>query len=173
MLRLALATALMMAAPAAPPLPCPSPEARSATVMAGPPWISIESPPNPYNAETKGALLVVRVYHHGEAAFYPVSGSAEGLQNGVRQSVPLQFGQTSTPGMYTLKFTRPAAGAWLLMIRVGEDSDHGSATAVVSLDQSGQVSNVQVPSRKNGEWDIPRQLSEDEVAARLRSLPGA
>jgi hypothetical protein len=44
---------------------------------------------------------------------------------------------------------------------------------VVSLDQSGQVSNVQVPTRKNGEWDIPRQLSEDEVAARLRSLPGA
>jgi len=163
-----------MAAPAVSPLPCTGREAQPAShVAAGPPWISIESPPNPYNTETKGALLVVRVYHHGEAAFYPVSGTAEGLSNGKRQSVALNFGQTSTPGMYTLKFTRPRAGSWLLMIRVGEDSDHGTATAVVSLDQSGQVSNVQVPTRKEGEWLIPRQLTEDEVAARLRSLPGA
>lgn len=174
MIRFTIAAALMMAAPGLPSQPFSAMEAPPGTsALAGPPWISIESPPNPYNSETKGALLVVRVYHHGEAAFYPVSGTAEGLQSGRRQTVALHFGETSTPGMYTLRFDRPAPGAWLLLITVGEDAAHGAATAVVSLDPSGQVSNVQVPTRKEGAWNIPRQLTEDEVAARLRSMPGA
>src|SRR5882672_5817808 len=135
MIRLAIATALILAAPSASSEPAATTALPAGTfALAGPPWISIESPPNPFNSETRGALLVVRVYHHGEAAFYPVSGTAEGLQNGKRQSMKLEFGSTSTPGMYSLKFSRPSAGAWLLMIHVGEPGEHGQATAVVSLD---------------------------------------
>jgi hypothetical protein len=75
--------------------------------------------------------------------------------------------------MYSLKFTRPAAGAWLLMIHVGEPGDHGQATAVVSLDGDGAVASVQVPTRTQGDWLIPRELTEAEVAARLRAMTGA
>jgi len=174
MIRLAIATALILAAPSASSEPAATTALPAGTfALAGPPWISIESPPNPFNSETRGALLVVRVYHHGEAAFYPVSGTAEGLQNGKRQSMKLEFGSTSTPGMYSLKFSRPSAGAWLLMIHVGEPGEHGQATAVVSLDAEGQVSSVQVPTRQQGDWLLPRELSEAEVSARLRGLPGA
>ena len=37
--------------------------------FAGPPWISIEIPANPYNSTTRGAFCLVRVYHHGDAAY--------------------------------------------------------------------------------------------------------
>lgn len=174
MIRLAIATALILAAPSSSTEPAATAAMPAGTLaLSGPPWISIESPPNPYNSETRGALLVVRVYHHGEAAYYPVSGTAEGLQGGKRQSVKLQFGSTSTPGMYSLKFARPSAGAWLLMIHVGEDGDHGQATAVVSLDGNGQVASVQVPTKQEGDWLMPRELTEAEVSARLRGLTGA
>jgi hypothetical protein len=141
--------------------------------MAGPSWISIESPPNPYNPDTRGALLVVRVYHHNQTAFYPLSGTAEGLIAGKRQSVALSFVQTSTPGMYALKFTRPVPGAWLLMIHIGDNPEHNEGTAMVTLDSSGQVANVQVPTEQKGEYSFPRPVTEEEVATRLKSLAGA
>ncbi len=174
MFRLALASALILAVPpvsseSVAMLPVPP----GTFTLAGPPWISIESPANPYNSETRGALLVVRVYHHGEAAFYPVSGTAEGLVDGKRQSSKLSFGSTSTPGMYTLKYAKPESGTWLLIIHVGEDGQHGQATAVVSLGADGQVASVQVPTKKDGDYTLPRELSEAEVTARLKGMPGA
>ena len=165
------AAALLLALPTTRPCPAALPVVSSQ--MAGPPWISIESPPNPFNSETKGALLVVRVYHHGEAAFYPVSGTAEGLVEGKRQSSKLSFGSTSTPGMYALKFAKPNSGSWLLMIHVGEEGEHGQATAVVTLGVDGQVASVQVPTRKDGDYALPRELGEAEVTARLKAMPGA
>ena len=32
----------------------------------GPPWISIETPPNPYDAASRGAFLLVHTFHHGD-----------------------------------------------------------------------------------------------------------
>lgn len=139
---------------------------------AGPSWLSIESPPNPYNPETKGALLVVRVYHHNEVAFYPVTGTAEGLVNGKRQSVTLSFTQTSTPGMYALKFERPSPGAWVLMIHVGDNPEHNEGTAMVTLDAQGLVANVSVPTRTDGRYVWPRQIGADEVNAKLKAMVG-
>jgi hypothetical protein len=142
--------------------------------FAGPPWISIESPANPYNSETKGALLVVRVYHHGEAAFYPLTGTAEGLVDGKRQTVKLEFTGTSTPGMYALKFTKPSNGNWILVISVGKDRDeHGSATAVVTLGSDGTVASVQVPTRQEGQWLMPAVVTDADINARLKELASA
>ncbi len=147
---------------------------REARTFAGPPWISIESPANPYNSETKGALLMVRVYHHGEAAFYPLTGTAEGLVDGKRQTVKLEFTGTSTPGMYALKFTKPSNGNWILVISVGKDRDeHGSATAVVTLGSDGTVASVQVPTKQKGEWLMPAEVTDADINARLREMPSA
>ncbi len=57
--------------------------------FAGPPWISIEYPVNPYNSATRDAFCLVRVYHHGDVAYYPVEGRAEGLVDGGRRTVKL------------------------------------------------------------------------------------
>lgn len=148
--------------------------ARTAPTLAGPPWISIESPPNPFNSETKGALLVARVYHHGEAAFYPLTGTAEGMVNGKRQTLKLDFTATSTPGMYSLRFSKPAEGSWILVISVGKDRDeHGSVTAIVTLGTDGTVAGVQVPTKQEGQWLMPAAVSETDIDARLKAMGAA
>ena len=47
--------------------------------MFGPPWISIEYPPSPYDQTTRDAYLLVHAYHHGTPADYPARGTAEGI----------------------------------------------------------------------------------------------
>jgi hypothetical protein len=149
-------------------------DVREAPAFFGSPWISIESPPNPYNPETKGALLVVRVYHHGEVAFFPVNGTAEGLVDGRRQTVKLEFTGTSTPGMYALKFTRPSSGNWILVISVGKDrSQQGSVSAVVTLGSDGTVASVQVPSRLEGQWLAPQVVTDADINSRLKEMAAA
>ena len=165
------ALAILALALATSPVRADLPEAR---ILAGPPWISIESPANPYNPETKGALLVVRVYHHGEVAFYPLTGTAEGLVDGKRQSVKLDFTATSTPGMYALKFTKPSDGTWILVISVGKDRDeHGSVTALVTLGSDGTVASVQVPTKQQGQWLMPAEVTDADINARLKEMASA
>ena len=42
---------------------------------AGPLWISIELPGNPFDQTAKDAFLVVHAFHHGEPVAYPVAGN--------------------------------------------------------------------------------------------------
>ena len=136
---------------------------RPLAAHVGWPWISIEAPPNPYDQETRGALLVVRVYHHGNAAYYPLTGTAEGLVNGQRQSIPIQLAATSKPGVHAVRFQKPAEGKWILVFRLGGDQDHGTASAVVTLGSDGQVSSIRVPTRQDGDHVIPQAISSAEI----------
>ena len=52
----------------------------AASPVFGPPWISIETPPNPFDATSRGAFLVVHTYHHGDVVASGVNGSAEGIE---------------------------------------------------------------------------------------------
>ena len=136
--------------------------------FAGPPWISIEIPANPYSPATRGAFCLVRVYHHGDAAYYPVSGSAEGLVDGVRRSTALSFRETGMPGVYAVNFQPSKAGSWLLLLRVGEDKQHGSATVVVRLDRDGEIASAHVPTHQRDGWAIQDQISPADVDRMLR-----
>ncbi len=118
---------LAISVAAGPPPPAP----------VGPPWISLELPANPLDPETRDAALVVHAYHHGSPAGYPISGRAEGLVNGERRSVSLEFTATARPGVYALTQQWPAEGDWVLAIAVGEDAD---ASLFVELGPDGGVS---------------------------------
>ena len=136
--------------------------------LAGPPWISIETPVNPYDASTKDAFLLVHAFHHGTPVAVPVTGSAEGLVNGERKSIALQFTPTSRAGAFALKKQWGDAGVWTLVIAVHQhESD--LAQALVELGADGEVSRVQVPTRV-GERDFkfPRQVSLQDVDRGLR-----
>jgi hypothetical protein len=48
--------------------------------------------------------------------------------------------------------------------------DRGSeATAVVELGADGEVASVRVPTRRQGEWTIPVDVSMDDVERALRA----
>lgn len=135
--------------------------ALGASSMFGPPWISIETPPNPYDRASRGAFLVVNTFHHGDASAAGVTGTAEGLVDGARRSVPLSFDATSRPGSYALRKQWPTDGVWMLVINTGGRTD--GATAVVELGTRGEVASVRVPTRQQGEWTIPAQVTARDV----------
>lgn len=133
--------------------------------FAGPSWISVELPANPYIDGSRGAYLLVHLYHHGTALGLLPAGTAEGLVDGRRRSLPLEIARTGQAGVFAVRFTPEERGTWLLVLHGGE---HGNmASAVVSLRTDGTVAGVEVPTRKEGRWTIPVPVTDRDVNAML------
>jgi hypothetical protein len=145
--------------------------AATAFVRFGPPWISIEYPANPYDAASRGAFLLVHAFHHGTPVNFPVSGTAEGLVNGTRRTISLEFKDTSRPGVYALQKQWPAEGAWTLVLGVSQgEGEFNTVRAVVELAADGRVANVNVPTRRDATgYLIPGSVSMADVEAGLRA----
>jgi hypothetical protein len=136
------------------------------STAAGPPWISIEYPVNPLDQSMRGAFLLVHTFHHAEAVAYSVEGTAEGIVNGERRTIKLEFTETSRTGVYGLRRQWPAEGVWTLVIK-------GGATAVVELGADGAIASVNVPSRQERGWTIPTDVSMADIDKALRARAGA
>lgn len=144
-----------------------------AALVVGPPWISIEYPANPHDRANTGAMLYVHVFHHAQPIAYPLEGTAEGIVNGERRSIKLKFTETARPAVYGLSRQWPTDGVWTLVIKT-RTGDHGSeATAVVELGADGEIASVRVPTRRQGEWTIPTDVSMDDVDRALRARASA
>jgi hypothetical protein len=166
-----LASVACTAAVAATALRASPVAAASGAAVAGPPWISIEYPVNPFDRTTRGAHLLVHAYHHGTPVGHPVSGTAEGLVNGQRRTTTLRFETTSRTGVYALRKQWPSDGVWTLVITVTQgESDRGDvAQALVELASNGAVASVRVPTRQHAEGAFPRRLTSQEIEAAVRS----
>ena len=134
----------------------------------GPPWISIEYPPSPFDATTRDAFLLVHAYHHGTPMNFPVAGKAEGVVSGKRRSITLEFTRTSRQGVYALKKQWPAEGNWVLAIDVTQEGD-SKAGALVELSSAGDVVKVSVPTNRQDGWAIPRAITSAEIETALRN----
>jgi hypothetical protein len=133
------------------------------TASAGPPWIAIEYPANPFDRASRDAFLTVRTYHHGNLMAKTVTGTAEGVVNGKRQSMPLDIRPGSTAGTYAVRWQKPAAGRWVLVINSG-GGGVTDATAVVEVSPTGGVAGVTVPTRVVGNgWTSPRAVTAAEI----------
>ncbi|HEY7682798.1 MAG TPA: hypothetical protein VH879_09160 [Gemmatimonadales bacterium] len=146
--------------------------AAAAPALAGPPWISIEFPANPYNASTRDAFCVVHVYHHGDAAYYPVQGTAEGLVNGERRSVPLTLTDAGMPGVYAVRYRPETTGSWMLVFRVGAEGEYGSATALVVLGPDGRIISTTVPTSRRGKYLMPERVTAEAIDRLLHERAG-
>ena len=141
----------------------------TAAAHAGPPWISIEYPANPHHASTRGAAFLVRAYHHSQSINVPLRGVAEGIVDGKRTSHQLDITATNLPGVYAVRTPLPKQGTWLLALTLTEGKD-AHATALVSVDRSGRIVAVDVPSDQSRDgWVIPRAVTEQEIESRLRA----
>ena len=139
--------------------------ARSAHVKS-PPWISIESPANPYDPATRDAAFLVRTWLHGNTtSLDDLTASAEGLVDGKRQSVALRIEPTSQPNLYAVRRQWPAAGAWVVRVTLLR-----TATAIVSLDRAGAVSGVNVPTRMQSGLPLARAVEAREIDSTLATV---
>ncbi|HTS88097.1 MAG TPA: hypothetical protein VMG41_06350 [Gemmatimonadales bacterium] len=159
---------ILIAILALPALPARAEVPGLAVRLAGPPWISIELPANPFVPGARDAFCLVRVYHHGDAAYYPVQGTAEGLVAGTRRHLKIDLTDTGVPGLYAAHFQPDSAGTWMLVFRVGTEENHGSATAIVTLDRQGRIVSVQVPSHPVRGYLIPDAVSAERIDQMLR-----
>lgn len=135
----------------------------AAPAVAGPPWMSVEMPANPFDRATRGAYLVVHTYHHDVEVPYVIGGTAEGLVGNQRRSVRLEATPTGRTGSAAIRKNWGDDGVWVLKIGV-EDVEIGMAVGVGS---DGQVQFVRVPTSRNG---APRQVARAEVETMLRAL---
>ena len=131
--------------------------------LAGPPWISVELPANPFDRTTRGAFIIVHTYHHDLAVPYQVVGTAEGLVNGQRRSVPLTLTPTGQTGAFAIAKSWSSDGVWVLTLGV----DGVELGAAVGVGADGQVAFVRVPVNRQG---FPRNLAHAEVELLLRAL---
>jgi hypothetical protein len=139
-----------------------------APAPVGPPWISIEYPPSPYDATTRDAFLLVHAFHHGTPMNFPVAGKAEGVVAGKRKSIALDFTRTSRDGVYALKRQWPTEGNWVLAIDVSQAAND-KAGALVELSATGEVAKVTVPTSRQDGWAIPRAITAAEIESALRA----
>ena len=136
----------------------------------GPPWISIETPANPYDAASRGAFLLVHAFHHGTPVGLPVSGSAEGIVNGERKTISLALRPTSRPGVYALHKQWADDGVWTLVLSVTQGQGEGNTvSAVVELGTNGQVASVEVPTVMRNNYRVPAPVSMASVEAGLKA----
>jgi len=139
----------------------------AAAPVFGPPWISIETPPNPFDATSRGAFLVVHTYHHGDVVASGVTGTAEGVVSGTRRTIPLAFDTTSRRGTYALRKQWPTEGTWMLVINTGGRAQ--GVTALVDISAEGDVAGVRVPTRRSNGWDLPQQVSARDIDQALEA----
>jgi hypothetical protein len=142
------------------PTPIPTP--------VGPPWLSLELPANALDRETRGAALTVRVYHHAQAVTGSMRGRAEGLVDGQRRSIPLEFIPTSHTGVYAIPQNWPDQGTWLLTINGSQDATllvelgpHGGFEKADYYGQPTQVASVRsirIVEGELGKGDVDRLL---------------
>jgi hypothetical protein len=137
--------------------------------VAGPPWISIEYPVNPHDPETRGALLVVRTYHHDTAIPSRVVARAIGAPDGRRVARSLEVVPTSTEGVYAVRGTLSPDAEWVVAVTRENAEGGASATALVALRGDGEVLAVRVPSRVQDGWTVPVEPGPDEVDELLRT----
>lgn len=127
-----------------------------------PPWLSIESPVNPFDPSARGAsFLVHAIFREGQAQLSDLSGTAEGLVDGSRRSIALRFEVTDRPGVFAVRRQWPNDGTWLLRIALQH------TTAIVTLDRSGNVASVRVPTELASGNQLPRPVAAKEIDSTL------
>jgi hypothetical protein len=135
------------------------------TVVKWPPWVSIEAPVNPFDATARGAVLLVHTaFREGVAQMSDLTGTAEGLVNGTRRTIPLRFETTGRPNVFALRRQWPTEGTWLARINLR------GTTAIVRLDSAGNVASVGVPTAVASDgMALPRAVSSREIDSTLAS----
>lgn len=142
--------------------------ALASPAVAGPPWISIELPANPYDRDTRGAFLLVHSFHHGTMVNAIVTGTAEGIVDGVRRTIKLEFSSTGRDGVRALRKMWPDQGVWTLVITATQGPGDG-ASAVIVLGADGEVASIKVPTMRQGEWTMPAPVSMADIDTGLRA----
>ena len=134
----------------------------AAPVFAGPPWISIEYPANPFDPETRDALMLIHTFHHRMPTQFPLQAYAEGNVNGARKRIPLQIVATSHTGVWAVRGELPTTGMWIIRADMNDPETHAVGSALISINNNELV-GVKVPFRNQNGWKVPVVATQADV----------
>jgi len=121
---------------------------------------TIGSPVASQDFRAKRAAFVFRTNGCADPAKAHVSGTAEGLVKRARQSVALQIGAMSKPGVYAVYQNWSAEGEWVVNLR--GTCDGASAGAIIPVGPRGF-------GRESAKF-FPRPANEAEIESSLKAL---
>lgn len=140
-------------------------------LLAGPPWITVELPPNPFDRASRGAFLLVHAFHYsGESGEEPVVGRAIGVVDGQKRTVKLSFERTSRPGVYALRNAWGDKGEWTLVL-TNEQANHGGAAEIMVKVSGDRVVGVEAATKASAHAELPlepRRFTDAEIEASLK-----
>ena len=118
-------------------------------------------------SKVKGSVFAVRLEQCEDAANSQISGTAEGIVDGARKSVPLQLTATNSPTVFVVPDTWSAAagpqeGAWVVTLKA--TCAKAKAGAIVPIGRAGFI--------RNSSRFFPRFATPAEVEASLKTLIG-
>jgi hypothetical protein len=136
--------------------------AAAAVASAGAFLLTIHAPGPGADA---GTVLTVRAEGCQDYSHANVTGRAEGLVQGRRQSVALKLVPAGTPGTYAVRRQWPAEGKWVLVFQgtAGGRQTH----TIVELGPDGRLKPASAPSK--GIRMTMRPVSDAELMAILTS----
>ena len=115
--------------------------------------------------KVKNAVVMVRALACDDDRAVRVTGTAEGIVNGERRSIPLALSSLPTPGVYAVTKQWPE-GAWIVSLSAVCPGRSATASALVPLDgKSGFVRDKALL--------FDRTATAQEVALALRGLSAA
>ncbi len=128
-------------------------------LVAGGFWAVLGNPDASAEARSLKAVATVRVMGCHQPENARISGTATGIVNGRRESIPLKFKPLSDPGMYALTRQWPADGKWVIAIVATRD------TAITSVLVSAGPDGI---DRNSAKLQM-RQPTADDVEAFLNT----
>lgn len=126
-------------------------------LMAGGFYLESGNPQANQEAQKANAVLIVRAVGCHNPADAQVTGTAIGVVDGERRSIPLKLTKLSTPGAYAIAAQWPAQGRWALEF-IGRND--GAVTSTVIPAAGHEV-------QRTAAKQYPRQPSTTEVASAI------
>lgn len=137
----------------------------------GPPHISVKQVTDPASAPM-GAMFLIEGEHHSETELLTITARAEGLVAGKRVTKQLALVKTSG-GHYSLTKQWDAGSPWVLVLAAeqGAGGQHGVAEAIIKIDATGKVTNIDYPAPGwEGKSNIPKRTSSATIDAALTMM---
>ena len=131
--------------------------------VAGPPWIAVEYPANPLHPDSRGALVLVHTFHHGDARAFPLTGYAEGIVDGRRVRRELTVSATYRAGVHAVRGDLDDGTAWVLVLTMTDTETHILESMLVALNADRALTAVDIPFATSDEWDEPRAATAEQI----------
>ena len=97
----------------------------------------------------KKAVFLVRPLACGDAASVVMTGTAEGIVNGARRSIPLELVSLPTPGVHAVQRQWPD-GQWVIALTGTCPGRQATASAIVPLAPTGQFVRAKAKFSQDG-----------------------